>query len=124
MGQRRPAGGAALLRPGELPAQPGGVGDPGGTYFATTVLRWVKLLGGEPGLVERAGFVPLFNGKDLTGWEGDTSLWSARDGMIVGTSPGLKHNDFLATEYCCVAPDRLIGNAMVPATNVDDILHD
>jgi predicted TIM-barrel fold metal-dependent hydrolase len=30
------------------------------------------------------------------------------------------YNDFLATEYCCVAPDRLIGNAMVPATNVDD----
>jgi hypothetical protein len=43
------------------------------------------------------GFVPLFNGKDLTGWEGDKSLWKAEDGMIVGDSKGIKHNEFLAT---------------------------
>jgi acetyl esterase/lipase len=78
--------------------QPGAPADPTGTYYATTILRWVKLLGGEPGLVETSGFVPLFNGKDLTGWEGDTSIWSAKDGVLTGTSPGLKYNDFLATE--------------------------
>ncbi|SIN90162.1 Prenyltransferase and squalene oxidase repeat-containing protein [Singulisphaera sp. GP187] len=83
---------------GSYSTVPGGASDLGGTYYATTVLRWVKILGGEPGLVETAGFVPLFNGKDLNGWEGDTALWSARDGMLVGTSPGIKHNDFLATE--------------------------
>lgn len=26
----------------------------------------------------------LFNGKDLTGWEGNTTLWSVRDGVIHG----------------------------------------
>ena len=26
----------------------------------------------------------LFNGRDLTGWEGDTNLWSATDGCITG----------------------------------------
>jgi len=26
----------------------------------------------------------LFNGTDLTGWEGDPVLWSVRDGMIIG----------------------------------------
>jgi dienelactone hydrolase len=57
----------------------------------------VRLLGGEPALVETAGFQPLFNGKDLSAWDGDTSLWSARDGVLVGTSTGLKNNDFLAT---------------------------
>jgi uncharacterized protein (TIGR03067 family) len=31
-----------------------------------------------------AGFKDLFNGKDLTGWEGNSKLWSARDGAIVG----------------------------------------
>ena len=41
--------------------------------------------------------VSLFNGKDLTGWDGETQLWSARDGMIVGKSPGIKYNTFLAT---------------------------
>ncbi len=71
--------------------------DRGGTYFASIILHWARLLNGEPALLETAGFAPLFNGKDLAGWEGDTSLWSARDGMLVGTSPGLKHNDFLAT---------------------------
>jgi hypothetical protein len=46
----------------------------------------------------------LFNGKDLTGWEGNPSLWSVRDGVIRGeTQPvadnpkrgDLKHNTFL-----------------------------
>ncbi|MHC5543477.1 family 16 glycoside hydrolase, partial [Singulisphaera rosea] len=72
--------------------------DIGGSYYATTVIRWARLLNGEPAFVETVGFAPIFNGKDLTGWEGDKSLWSAKDGMIVGNSPGLNHNDFLATE--------------------------
>lgn len=46
---------------------------------------------------EEPGFVPLFNGKDLTGWEGDTKLWKVQDGAIVGDSPGIPHNQFLAT---------------------------
>ncbi|MBP5226923.1 MAG: DUF1080 domain-containing protein [Kiritimatiellae bacterium] len=33
---------------------------------------------------EPAGMVRLFNGKDLTGWEGDPTLWSVRDGAIHG----------------------------------------
>jgi acetyl esterase/lipase/prenyltransferase beta subunit len=77
--------------------KPGGPSDVGATYFATTTNRWVRLLSGEPAVVETAGFAPLFDGKSLDGWEGDTSLWSARDGMLVGKSPGIKHNDFLAT---------------------------
>jgi len=43
------------------------------------------------------GFVPLFNGKDLTGWEGDAKLWTVKDGVLVGKSEGIKYNDFLAT---------------------------
>ncbi len=27
---------------------------------------------------------PLFNGKDLTGWEGNSDLWSVQDGVITG----------------------------------------
>lgn len=41
--------------------------------------------------------VSLFNGKDLAGWEGDTKLWKVEDGIIVGDSPGIKQNEFLAT---------------------------
>jgi putative membrane-bound dehydrogenase-like protein len=37
----------------------------------------------------------LFNGKDLSGWDGDPNLWSVENGQIVGKSPGIKKNEFL-----------------------------
>jgi hypothetical protein len=51
--------------------------------------------GDEP----EAGFQPLFNGKDLSGWEGNMDLWKVEDGKIVGDSgaAGIKQNEFLAT---------------------------
>ena len=33
---------------------------------------------------------PLFNGKDLTGWEGNTDLWSVQDGVITGRTTAEK----------------------------------
>ncbi len=37
------------------------------------------------------GYVSLFNGKDLSGWEGDERLWSVKDGVIRGeTTPEKK----------------------------------
>jgi glutamate racemase len=42
--------------------------------------------------------VPLFNGRDLEGWDGDPALWKVVDGVIVGTcgGPGTPpRNDFL-----------------------------
>ena len=43
------------------------------------------------------GFVSLFNGTDLAGWEGDPFLWKVEDGILVGRSPGIAYNDFLTT---------------------------
>ena len=40
----------------------------------------------------------LFNGKDLTGWDGDPKLWSVENGEIVGKSPGIKKNEFLRSQ--------------------------
>jgi putative membrane-bound dehydrogenase-like protein len=42
-----------------------------------------------------AGF---FNGRDLEGWQGKAELWSVEEGQIVGRSPGLDHNEFLASD--------------------------
>ena len=51
---------------GGYAAKPGGAGRPGRRPTTPrSVLRWVRLLDGEPALVETAGFTPLFNGKDL-----------------------------------------------------------
>lgn len=83
---------------GGYAAAPDQPADLSNTYYAAIMIRWARELRGEPRLVETAGFVSLFNGKDLAGWEGDTSLWKVQDGMIVGESSGLDHNDFLATK--------------------------
>ena len=47
---------------------------------------------------EAPAFQPLFDGAGLAGWQGDESLWLVEDGLIVGRSPGIAYNDFLATE--------------------------
>lgn len=68
-----------------------------------TSLRTLLLLGSfaAVALVARAadsGFKSLFNGKDLTGWDGLKEYWSVRDGAITGqTTPNrvLKANTFL-----------------------------
>jgi putative membrane-bound dehydrogenase-like protein len=39
-----------------------------------------------------------FNGKDLTGWDGDPKLWSVANGEIVGKSPGIAKNEFLKSQ--------------------------
>lgn len=44
------------------------------------------------------GFQPLLNGNDLTGWEGDPFFWKVEDGVLIGKTPGIAYNDFLATE--------------------------
>jgi hypothetical protein len=45
-------------------------------------------------------FVPLFNGKDLTGWHGDSELWKVADGTILGSTDDkqIKHNSFLISD--------------------------
>ena len=44
------------------------------------------------------GFKPIFNGKDLSGWDGDPQLWSVKNGVITGQTTAekpAKHNTFL-----------------------------
>jgi putative membrane-bound dehydrogenase-like protein len=40
----------------------------------------------------------LFNGKDLTGWVGQPTLWRVENGEIVGKTSGLARNEFLKSE--------------------------
>ncbi|MBI2432474.1 MAG: DUF1080 domain-containing protein [Candidatus Hydrogenedentes bacterium] len=51
-----------------------------------------------PAAAEDAEFKPIFNGKDLSGWSGDTELWRVEDGEIVGTTHPKKivQNTFLS----------------------------
>ena len=49
---------------------------------------------------KKDGYVLLFNGKNLKGWEGDLARWKAENGVIVGDSDGkaFKVNTFLIHE--------------------------
>ncbi len=40
------------------------------------------------------GFQSLFNGKDLTGWDGNPELWTVEDGAITGRTKGPEHLDY------------------------------
>ncbi|MGH9385257.1 MAG: 3-keto-disaccharide hydrolase [Vicinamibacterales bacterium] len=55
--------------------------------------------GAEPLVMDdRAGFQPIFDGKSLTGWDGDPALWKVVDGAIVGQSTpenAVKENTFI-----------------------------
>ena len=51
-----------------------------------------------PTLATKDNLPALFNGRDLTGWEGDPKLWKVEDGEIVGKTSGLSRNEFLRSE--------------------------
>ena len=40
----------------------------------------------------------LFNGRDLSGWDGDPKLWKVEGGEIIGKTAGLSHNAFLRSD--------------------------
>jgi len=60
-----------------------------GCAFAASLLLAGSLTAAEP--------MELFNGKDLTGWDGDARVWSVENGAIVGHTKDvpLKNNTFL-----------------------------
>lgn len=52
----------------------------------------------KPETVTKEGFVPIFNGKDLTGWDGDPALWRVEDGTITGETTAanpIPYNKFI-----------------------------
>lgn len=61
-----------------------------------------KKKGGKKNAAQKeAGFKPIFNGTDLSGWKGNLELWSVEDGAITGRTTAekpLKFNTFLIWE--------------------------
>ncbi len=66
-------------------------------YLCSLLTLCVGLAAGAA-QAEEPGFKSLFNGKDLSGWDGNPELWSVEDGVITGKTNGpdhLKYNQFL-----------------------------
>jgi hypothetical protein len=56
----------------------------------------ILLAGGTSGPQPPKGFEAIFNGRDLTGWEGSSKYWKVEDGCLTGTANGkLDYNRFL-----------------------------
>ncbi len=69
---------------------------------------------------ETPGMTSLFNGKDLTGWDGDPRLWSVKDGVIHGetTAENPAHgNTFLICKACVLKDFELRLTFRLNATN-------
>lgn len=61
--------------------------------------RTVKLAFEKPGAGQAGDPRPLFNGQDLTGWEGLPEHWTWKDGVLTGSAPqGLKTSTFLCSK--------------------------
>jgi hypothetical protein len=56
----------------------------------------ILLVGTVPAVAEES--VAIFNGKDLTGWEGNMAYWSVVDGVIVGKLESAKVSTYLVTK--------------------------
>lgn len=56
------------------------------TLLALALVLCATAVHAEGSETKETGFTSIFNGKDLTGWEGDPRLWSVKDGAIVGES--------------------------------------
>ena len=62
-----------------------------------TAQGWAAENGLTPG-EKKDGFVSIFNGLDLTGWDGDPRLWSVKDGVIRGQTT--KENPAKGNTFC------------------------
>ncbi|HVR35166.1 MAG TPA: DUF1080 domain-containing protein [Methylomirabilota bacterium] len=67
-------------------------------FLPVVFAGWLAFTSAAVGGDADKGFQDLFNGKDLTGWEGNPDLWSVEDGAITGRTTAanaLRSNTFL-----------------------------
>ena len=62
-----------------------------------SLVAYLALPGQVPMLATADNLSGFFNGRDLTGWNGDSKLWSVENGEVVGKTSGLKRNEFLVS---------------------------
>jgi putative membrane-bound dehydrogenase-like protein len=67
-------------------------------FEARSLIAYLASPAQVPILATPENVTSLFNGRDLTGWQGDSSLWTVEDGQIVGRTAGLKENKFLTSD--------------------------
>jgi putative membrane-bound dehydrogenase-like protein len=90
-----PLGEVEARRPSEASMMPEDLLKPLNDLETRGLIAYLASPGQTPLLATPENAAAFFNGRDLTGWEGDPKLWSVEGGEIVGKSSGLKKNEFL-----------------------------
>lgn len=89
----------ASVQQTELSMMPEGLLTPFDDQEVRDLLYYLRQPAQAPLLATPENIDLFFNGRDLTGWSGDTDLWRVDNGEIVGhTDQGLQHNAFLKSE--------------------------
>jgi putative membrane-bound dehydrogenase-like protein len=83
------------MEPSEQSMMPDDLLKPLGQQEVRALVAYLQGTEQAPMLATKENAKDLFNGTDLTGWDGDAKLWRVENGEIVGKSPGIKHNEFL-----------------------------
>jgi len=87
------------LKEGQLSMMPEGLLQPLNDQEVRDLLYYLRAAGQAPLPATAENAAMFFDGKDLSAWDGDMSLWSVENGEIVGRSAtGLKHNEFLKSK--------------------------
>ncbi len=63
-----------------------------------SLLAYLATGGQVPLLATAETLKSFFNGRDLSGWQGTTGLWTVEEGEIVGRTRGLAENEFLRSD--------------------------
>ena len=87
-----------ILKPGEKSMMPDDLWRPLAPHEVRSLVAYLAGPRQVPMTATADNVKSFFNGEDLTGWAGNPDLWKVEDGEIVGTSPGIKHNEFLTSD--------------------------
>ena len=68
------------------------------SLFVLCVVAALALGCFSTGPAAAAEFQPLFDGKSLTGWQGDAAIWSVKDGLLVGSTEANRSEGKLSAE--------------------------
>jgi putative heme-binding domain-containing protein len=94
-----PRGDMKSLQQGEVSMMPEGLLQALTNAEVRDLVSYLKSPGQVPMAATPDNLQNFFNGKDLTGWDGNTNLWSVQNGEILGKSDGLKNNEFLKNSF-------------------------
>ncbi len=97
----------ASIRASELSMMPEGLVDQLNENDVRDLIAYLATKGQVPMLATKDNLDLFFNGKNTDGWSGPKGNWKVVDSELVGTSPGLKKNEWLVAPLA-VGDFRLI----------------